>query len=159
MGHIMRFVMGWSVLCAAAISQLLSIGVAPAPDITRKEAISGDNQFGSVGSSTLKFRGFSRDSTCPSSASFVHASCKFNAQVAVACADVHDEIVARINGVNGWYDPHNKGKYNLLEESESVIHASRNSAEGGYTDKMDFTLQPAGDASCLITACSVSQST
>ena len=44
---------------------------------------------------------------------------------ALSYSDVHDEIVARAQGKNGWYDPHNRGSYTLTDQSNTCVFGTR----------------------------------
>merc|ERR1712226_340848 len=97
---------------------------------------------------------------CPGSKAWVHhASCDLTAQVMASCDDVMEEVKARVAGVNGWYDPHNRGTYELLSEDGKVLHLQRHTASGGYTDLMDLTFASVGVTTCYVHACSESQVT
>merc|ERR1711957_419427 len=81
------------------------------------------------------------------------------------CADLATEILARISGSQAgtWTDPHNGGKYSLLSASDVLIRAQRVTGTGApccpgpYTDLTDLSLSTSG-SSCVVTACSESQS-
>merc|ERR1712151_1319531 len=100
---------------------------------------------------------------CPGSESFVHAGLKLTATAATTCAKVKAEMQARINGVNGWSDPHNGGIYTVLSESASQLKTQRTTNPGTsvggkvYTDKQIFTFSDSADGTCEIQACSESQ--
>eukprot|EP00954_Amorphochlora_amoebiformis_P006295 493098-Amorphochlora_amoeboformis.AAC.1 len=97
--------------------------------------------------------------TCPGSKSFIHASCSLTATFSSSsCEEVAGEIIDRINGVNGWKDPHNGGTYTLLSGSttSNVLDTQRVTGDGKYTDLHRFTLSSEG-AGCKVEACSESQ--
>lgn len=77
-----------------------------------------------------------------------------------SCSDVATEMIARINGENGWTDPHNKGTYDLLDgnSTSSVIDTKRLTGDGKYTDLQRFSFAASGSG-CIVTACSESQVT
>jgi hypothetical protein len=60
---------------------------------------------------------------------------------------VQSEIISRMDGVNGWIDPHNGGTYTVVnnvvnnEEKMSQITGSRMTSNGQYTDLFIFTLE------------------
>merc|ERR1719493_104970 len=62
------------------------------------------------------------------------------------------------NGMD-WTDPHNKGKYTLLEakSDDSYVLIQRQTANGVFTDKADFTLTATADGGCHMEGCSESQ--
>ena len=50
--------------------------------------------------------------SCPGSAAwFHHSQCQVTIRFVENCTIVYDEVVARIEGRNGWVDPHNGGAY------------------------------------------------
>ena len=45
---------------------------------------------------------------CPGSAAFMHASCKITADASANCAEVREEMLARVySQFSSWHDPHN----------------------------------------------------
>ena len=110
-------------------------------------------------------------SSCPGSdASVMHASANTRVVFAHNCADVAEEILARLHGVGGWVDPHNEGTYTLLAQTPKTGAPTKldlKRATGGagtYTDKMDLSFAASGTAAgtgagCEVTACSESQVT
>mmetsp|Transcript_2760 Transcript_2760/g.3440 ORF Transcript_2760/g.3440 Transcript_2760/m.3440 type:complete len:356 (-) Transcript_2760:316-1383(-) len=97
--------------------------------------------------------------SCPGSKSFVHAKCSMTVKFpGNSCQEVATEMIARINGENGWKDPHNGGTYTLTSGSpqSSVLTTQRVTGNGKYTDLQKFTLNGAG-SSCEVDACSESQ--
>ena len=84
---------------------------------------------------------------------------------ATSCDMVKSEIIARINGENGWIDPHNNGTYALLntavnnEEQMSQITGSRTTGDGQYTDMFIFTFENdvTNGGGCILNGCSESQ--
>eukprot|EP00591_Stephanopyxis_turris_P012455 CAMPEP_0195518182 /NCGR_PEP_ID=MMETSP0794_2-20130614/12500_1 /TAXON_ID=515487 /ORGANISM="Stephanopyxis turris, Strain CCMP 815" /LENGTH=171 /DNA_ID=CAMNT_0040647107 /DNA_START=50 /DNA_END=565 /DNA_ORIENTATION=+ len=100
-------------------------------------------------------------SSCPGSPVALHARCELTVTFQNPCSDVHDEILARIQGsMNGtWTDPHNGGNYTLLSDSDTLIDAQRHvgAGHGDYKpDKFGIGLTSNGD-SCDVDACSESQ--
>jgi len=67
-------------------------------------------------------------------------------------------MIARINGENGWKDPHNGGTYTLMSGTadSQVISTKRLTGDGKYTDLQKFTLTASGSG-CSVSACSESQ--
>ena len=64
---------------------------------------------------------------------------------------------ARIQGVGGWYDPHNNGTYSLLSTGPTEIKGQRLTGKPPhYKDLFTFTFTASGHG-CAITACSESQ--
>mmetsp|Transcript_6461 Transcript_6461/g.8907 ORF Transcript_6461/g.8907 Transcript_6461/m.8907 type:complete len:169 (+) Transcript_6461:147-653(+) len=99
--------------------------------------------------------------SCPGSKAWIHAKCSLTATFPdSSCGDVATEIIARINGENGWTDPHNGGTYTLTSGSEttSVLTTQRVTGNGKYTDLQKWTLSGSG-SSCEVAACSESQVT
>lgn len=100
---------------------------------------------------------------CPGSGSTIHASAEVTAVVASTCADVVEEMKARIDGKNEWTDPHNGGTYKFISANGTEVHTQRFSnpktSPGSkmYEDKQIFVLSE-GAAGCTINACSESQS-
>lgn len=106
--------------------------------------------------------------SCPGSPSRTHAQCdmviNFPSEL-TNCAVVQTEIVARINGVDGWQDPHNQGTYTLIESTSpssadgaSMVRGSRVTGDGKYTDQFGFHLVPNENGKgCEMSACSESQ--
>jgi len=77
-----------------------------------------------------------------------------------SCDVVQKEIVARLQGTDGWQDPHNRGTYALLETGSSplTIRGSRVTGNGKYTDKFGFDLVSIdGGKGCELSGCSQSQ--
>lgn len=93
-----------------------------------------------------------------------HASMRVVAIATASCEHVSEEIQARSIGYEGWIDPHNAGKYTLMNSSSTVIETNRTTnpkvSVGGqtYTDRQTFTLKDE-NGNCRIEACSVSEST
>jgi len=77
-----------------------------------------------------------------------------------SCQQVKEEIVARADGSTqgGWVDPHNGGKYTIIDASSdgNEITLKRVTGNGKYTDLILFTLSGSG-ATCTIEGCSQSQ--
>ena len=105
--------------------------------------------------------------TCPGSPAFKNASCSMVITFprSTTCSMVQSEITSRMNGVNGWVDPHNSGTYSLLnnlvniEEQMSQLTGSRTTADGKYTDIFLFVLEEdsTGESGCILSGCSESQ--
>merc|ERR1712025_489434 len=98
-------------------------------------------------------------SVCPGSPASLHASCNMTVDIKGTCDNVKAEIMSRVNGEGGWYDPHNRGTYKLVKDSQNYTEFSRLTGDKKYTDLMDFTFIPVSDTSCTIVACSESQVT
>merc|ERR1712130_905345 len=94
---------------------------------------------------------------CPGSGAWIHAKMQLSATAQASCDTVKQEITDRIDGVNGWYDAHNRGTYSHGDLGGDVS-ASRLTGDGKYTDHMTFVLTPDGSG-CKIEGCSESQST
>jgi len=107
--------------------------------------------------SLLSLLGTAAAMKCPGSSSWIHASAEVQAMAEASCADVSEEIKARVSG--GWKDPHNGGTYTLLDADDGELTLQRVTANGKFTDKMIFTLSSfhSARASCGIHACSESQ--
>jgi hypothetical protein len=115
-------------------------------------------------------------SVCPKSPAYVHAKCEMSVQFENSCSQVFEEIMARLTD-ESWIDPHNAGKYTLLDShhhdhvdsnhDSSEIQASRTSGgQGLYTDLLGMRLvdQKNNDGTsttttCVLSACSESQVT
>ena len=109
-----------------------------------------------------------RGDNCPGSKAFVHASCKMTVTfTASTCADVEEEVRLRVNGTDGWCDPHNKGTYKLISSTPSDLSLTRLTGNNKYTDKLNllFTSTQVASADgvvssgCVVSACSESQVT
>lgn len=76
-----------------------------------------------------------------------------------SCDEVDAEIVARMEHVDGWQDPHNQGIYSLLNYTTGSreIKGSRITGDEKYTDLFMFELSEHGGQSCELSACSESQ--
>merc|ERR1712166_1171352 len=75
-----------------------------------------------------------------------------------SCPSVETEIRARVNGTNGWVDPHNHGNYTMVSDEAGVMRLTRTTGNGKYTDALMLTFSDwGGDYGCQITACSESQ--
>lgn len=101
----------------------------------------------------------SANDACPGSSSWVHAKCSLAVNLQAPCDTVKKEIIGRINGENGWYDPHNKGTYSLLDGSSLLLKIKRVTGDGKYTDLLNFQLASSGSDTCEAQACSESQTT
>jgi len=76
------------------------------------------------------------------------------------CVDVLEEMVARVAGEGGWYDPHNRGSYSIAEKNSSIVELSRvTGGSGMFVDKIVFSLEQQLQGNCNIIACSESQVT
>mmetsp|Transcript_6492 Transcript_6492/g.13385 ORF Transcript_6492/g.13385 Transcript_6492/m.13385 type:complete len:199 (-) Transcript_6492:39-635(-) len=99
--------------------------------------------------------------SCPGSAAWgPHAKMEMTVVAFAACAAVKEEMLARIHGNNGWYDPHNKGTYTIIDDyaDAAELHLSRKTGNGKYTDKLNIGFLPSrSDQSCTIRGCSESQ--
>jgi len=96
------------------------------------------------------------DMTCPSTSAAIACGMKVTTTASVSCADVLEEMNARVAGQYGaWHDPHNNGTYSV-ESYGGTFSTSRLTGDGKYTDKQIFTLTDQS-GSCLIEACSRSQ--
>jgi len=102
---------------------------------------------------------------CPGSDSFVHAGVKVTTTASTTCDLVKTEMTSRINGADGWKDPHNGGIYSILSQNAAELKTQRTTnpakAVGGkvYVDKQVFSFTDNSDGTCKIEACSESQST
>jgi serine protease 16 len=109
---------------------------------------------------------------CPGSpvpATSPHDSAELTVTFANSCEIVAEEMLARVRGEAGWRDPHTRhgvgtrGRYSLLRHegmaqdgTPGMISLSRVTADGAYTDLMDFSFQRDGSG-CVVQACSESQ--
>jgi len=97
---------------------------------------------------------------CPGSPAAMHAMCNMTVDIhGGSCAQVKAEVLARVAGDGGWYDPHNRGVYTLLSDTDEFTEIKRLTGDKKYTDKMDFEFTNSKNASCLVIACSESQVT
>ena len=103
---------------------------------------------------------------CPGSKALIHASCKMTVTFTASdCADVAEEVRLRVNGTNGWCDPHNNGTYALVgEPTASDLSLTRRTGNDKYTDKLNILFTPTEssgdiDTGCVVSACSESQVT
>eukprot|EP00980_Cylindrotheca_fusiformis_P012453 scaffold3054_cov129-Cylindrotheca_fusiformis.AAC.17 len=104
---------------------------------------------------------------CPGSPARVHAKCEMKVRIPQAkCANVLEEITLRLKHENGWVDPHNNGKYELLSSTPATdengqrvtfVQASRQTGNAKYTDLMNIQFTQ-GDG-CVLETCSESQVT
>jgi len=92
---------------------------------------------------------------CPGGTWLTHAGLRMTSTAAASCSAVKAEMIARVNGVNGWYDQHNRGTYTQQNYGGDVSF-SRLTGDGKYTDKMIFVLTDQG-SSCKIEGCSEAQ--
>jgi len=94
---------------------------------------------------------------CPGTNSpFLHAHAKLVANVEAPCADVREEMEARLKGENGWKDPHNGGTYSLLEARTDSLKVKRVTGNRIFVDKMVLTLKDSSNG-CQVMGCSESQ--
>jgi len=93
---------------------------------------------------------------CPGSASPIHASCELTAEFQNSCADVQEEVLARMNGESGWVDPHNGGIYSVVSSSAGIVDGERLTGNKKYTDKFELTFEDTSDG-CRLSGCSESQ--
>ena len=96
--------------------------------------------------------------TCPPTAATFGQACgmKLTATVTAACAEVKEEMAARVAGqYASWHDPHNNGTY-AVQQYGGNFSTSRLTGDQKYTDKQIFSLTSV-DAGCKIEACSRSQ--
>lgn len=95
---------------------------------------------------------------CPGSSSKSHQSCEMAVTFADSCHEVRSEVFDRLQGSEGWTDPHDHGMYNKTYPivAGGPITGSRVTVEGKYTDLFDFTFSDFGSG-CKVTACSESQ--
>ena len=106
-----------------------------------------------------------RADNCPGSKAFIHASCKMTVTFTEnSCADVEEEVRLRVNGTNGWCDPHNKGHYTLTGATASDLSLTRLTGNNKYTDKLNLLFTSTSGANsasvgCVVEACSESQVT
>lgn len=110
---------------------------------------------------------------CPGSPASTNAKCIMTIQFPkpFSCAMVQTEITSRMNGDNGWVDPHHHGTYTIIndhynyEEKITQITGSRVTGHGNYTDLFIFTLEEdknvggsgGGNGGCILSSCSESQ--
>merc|ERR1719491_2135589 len=102
----------------------------------------------------------SSSNSCPGSPALTNAKCDMTVsfpQASTTCGVVSAEIMARLNGDNQWMDPHNRGKYTLIESSSTSIRGSRETGDGKYTDLFGFELSSMEGGGCELKACSQSQ--
>ena len=122
--------------------------------------------FPTTMSASAKFHEEASD-ICPGSPSSAHAKCKLEVLFPNnSCQQVKDEVVSRLQGKNGWHDPHNNGTYVLEDASPSsdgnFLAFSRITANQKYTDKIHMKFSPSSssdDSGCILLACSESQVT
>lgn len=99
----------------------------------------------------------SPNGACPGShASLTHAKCQMTVKLDSPCDAVKAEILARVNGTNGWYDPHNRGIYSVVDASTNLVQLKRQTGDKKYTDLLNFELSSSGSG-CIAVGCSESQ--
>ncbi len=104
---------------------------------------------------------------CPNSPAHIHASCRIAAHTTQpptttpdSCQHLHTEILARVNAKDGWTDPHNKGTYKLLNQTDNLLSLQRQTGDKKYVDKIDISLvSGANGGGCSLYGCSESQVT
>lgn len=104
------------------------------------------------------------DRVCPGSPALIHAKCKMMVTFQESCDVVKNEMVGRMEGKNGWVDPHNGGVYTLesvkKEDGDDTsgfkVEGKRLTGNDLFTDKFAFLLLNSGDG-CIAQACSESQ--
>lgn len=109
---------------------------------------------------------------CPGSAATTHAKCSMSVMFkGVDCSAMRQEIMARVEGKNGWEDPHNRGTYSTRSESPAspssvaplllkrlTTNKSTSFKHVIYTDYFNILFMPSSQAKgCEIEACSESQ--
>lgn len=107
---------------------------------------------------SLFLLGASHTEACPGSSAYIHAKCDMDVTFEDSCEAVKKEINGRVDGDNGWTDPHNGGKYTITNQTSSFISGQRVTGDGKYTDLFEFKFSPDGSG-CLVDACSESQVT
>merc|ERR1711920_59469 len=108
-----------------------------------------DNFLASVAGSSYK---------CPGSAAWVYAWSEQTTSINAGCDAVMTEIMDRVNGKNGWYDPHNRGTYSITSSSTNELDVQRKTGDGKYTDKIVLQFE-SSDSTCVVKGCSESQVT
>eukprot|EP01061_Rhynchopus_euleeides_P016858 TRINITY_DN2819_c0_g2_i2.p2 TRINITY_DN2819_c0_g2~~TRINITY_DN2819_c0_g2_i2.p2 ORF type:complete len:166 (+),score=55.84 TRINITY_DN2819_c0_g2_i2:61-558(+) len=99
------------------------------------------------------------DYSCPSAPFGLHASCEVTATVNGTCAEALAEAVVRMQGKNGWTDPHNGGNYSVTSQTTTEINGKRLTGKAPHYED-HFTMKFEGSGSiCTIVSCSKSQST
>merc|ERR1712080_575818 len=94
---------------------------------------------------------------CPGSPARTRAWCRMTVNIHASCNKVKTEILARVAGDDRWYDPHNKGTYTLVSDTNDYIEIKRLTGNRKYTDIMDFEFTNPEPTSCIVLACSESQ--
>ena len=95
---------------------------------------------------------------CPSSPALLHATCAVTFEVTdFMCNDVKEEIERRLLGKDNWMDPL-AGKYSLLDSRQTQTLGQHASGDG-TTDKFLFTYTDVEGKGCVLTGCSLTQTT
>ena len=93
----------------------------------------------------------------------IHASAKVAAVADASCADVLEEINARVKGQPAtWHDPHNNGVYSFIKDDDddgNTLKLKRLTGDRKYTDKLNLALEEKAAGKCTIRGCSESQVT
>jgi len=95
------------------------------------------------------------DYSCPGGTWLTHAGLRMTSTANSDCDTVKAEMLARVNGENGWYDQHNRGTY-TQQSYGGDLSFSRLTGDGKYTDKMNFVFTDQG-GKCKIEGCSEAQ--
>eukprot|EP00490_Sorites_sp_Unknown_P017514 CAMPEP_0114669406 /NCGR_PEP_ID=MMETSP0191-20121206/38022_1 /TAXON_ID=126664 /ORGANISM="Sorites sp." /LENGTH=377 /DNA_ID=CAMNT_0001925009 /DNA_START=42 /DNA_END=1175 /DNA_ORIENTATION=- len=99
---------------------------------------------------------------CPSSGSWIHASCRVSVTANAPCEQVMAEMKARVDGQSSgqWHDPHNNGTYSFQgadpSDPSGSLDFQRVTGNKKYTDKLRFDFKDTGNQ-CEISGCSASQ--
>merc|ERR1719510_1384505 len=72
------------------------------------------------------------------------------------CEEVSGEIQARVNGQDGWKDPHNRGNYAMQTTAANMLRVKRRTGNNKYTDVISFAMSAADNGGCKVKMCSVS---
>ena len=98
-----------------------------------------------------------QDPSCPGSPAWKNAKCKMSIDFKEPCHIVQSEINLRLTS-ESFVDPHNGGKYSQISSQEGAVKGSRLTANGKWTDLLDFSFISTNEGStCTVTACSESQ--
>eukprot|EP00392_Amoebophrya_sp_AT5.2_P006362 g6374.t1 len=133
-------------------------------DIANTVTQVGEGLFGSGKPVPYEVTAGGHEYTCPGSRAWIHhASCAATFEMNADCDLVKDEVLARVEGKNGWEDPHNHGKYSVLHDDpkKKILSLQRDTnSTPKYTDLMLLTfISTAEDTTCSVSACSESQIT
>jgi len=94
--------------------------------------------------------------TCSGSGATEHTMAQMTVDFTDKCSTVAAEVEARVQGDDGWTDPHNGGNYQMMETNNDYIKLKRRTGNNKYTDVITFQLTDT-DTGCSANACSVSQ--